>query len=135
MVDNSEQLLVVSEKGLGKRTPFEDYPTKGRGGKGVITMKVTEKTGLVVKALRVSEDDEIMLMTDAGQSVRISAASARLTGRNAQGVILMKTKDGETIQDIARIVSEDEEGEEGEDASDVDSPDVENGEADTASEE
>ena len=135
VVDNSEQLLVVSEKGLGKRTPFEDYPTKGRGGKGVITMKVTEKTGLVVKALRVSEDDEIMLMTDAGQSVRISAASARLTGRNAQGVILMKTKDGETIQDIARIVSEDEEGEEGEDASDVDSPDVENGEADTASEE
>ena len=132
VVDNSEQLLVVSEKGLGKRTPFEDYPTKGRGGKGVITMKVTEKTGRVVKALRVSEDDEIMLMTDAGQSVRISAASARLTGRNAQGVILMKTKDGETIQDIARVVSDDVEGEEGED---VDSPDVENGEADTASEE
>ncbi|MDA9924826.1 DNA gyrase subunit A, partial [Verrucomicrobiales bacterium] len=113
VVDNSEQLLVVSEKGLGKRTPFEDYPTKGRGGKGVITMKVTEKTGLVVKALRVSEDDEIMLMTDAGQSVRISAASARLTGRNAQGVILMKTKDGETIQDIARVVSDDVEDEEG----------------------
>jgi len=130
VVDNSEQLLVVSEKGLGKRTPFEDYPTKGRGGKGVITMKVTEKTGLVVKALRVSEDDEIMLMTDAGQSVRISAASARLTGRNAQGVILMKTKDGETIQDIARVVSDDVEDEEGEDASDV-----ENSEADTASEE
>lgn len=130
VVDNSEQLLVVSEKGLGKRTPFEDYPTKGRGGKGVITMKVTEKTGLVVKALRVSEDDEIMLMTDAGQSVRISAASARLTGRNAQGVILMKTKDGETIQDIARVVSDDVEDEEGEDASDV-----ENSDADTASEE
>jgi DNA gyrase subunit A len=135
VVDNSEQLLVVSEKGLGKRTPFEDYPTKGRGGKGVITMKVTEKTGLVVKALRVSEDDEIMLMTDAGQSVRISAASARLTGRNAQGVILMKTKDGETIQDIARVVSDDVEDEEGEDASDVDFPDVENSEVDTASEE
>lgn len=107
VVDNSEQLLVVSEKGLGKRTPFEDYPTKGRGGKGVITMKVTEKTGRVVKALRVSEDDEVMLMTNAGQSVRISAASARLTGRNAQGVILMKTKEGEAIQDIARVVSED----------------------------
>jgi DNA gyrase subunit A len=98
-------------------------------------MKVTEKTGLVVKALRVSEDDEIMLMTDAGQSVRISAASARLTGRNAQGVILMKTKDGETIQDIARVVSDDVEDEECEDASDVDFPDVENSEVDTASEE
>ena len=114
VVDNSEQLLVVSAKGLGKRTPFEDYPTKGRGGKGVITMKVTEKTGRVVKALRVAAEDDIMLMTDTGQSVRIKAESARLTGRNAQGVILMKTKDGETIQDIARVVSEDDEGGEAE---------------------
>ncbi len=111
IVDNSEQLLVVSEKGLGKRTPFEDYPTKGRGGKGVITMKVTEKTGRVVKALRVSEEDDVMLMTNTGQSVRIKASDARLTGRNAQGVILMKTRDGETIQDIARVVSEEDEGE------------------------
>lgn len=111
VVDNEEQLLVVSEKGLGKRTPFEDYPTKGRGGKGVITMKVTEKTGRVVKALRVSEEDDIMLMTNKGQSVRIKASSARLTGRNAQGVILMKTKDGEAIQDIARVVNDEVEGE------------------------
>ena len=112
VVDSSEQLLVVSEKGLGKRTPFEDYPTKGRGGKGVITMKVTEKTGRVVKALRVSEADDIMLMTNKGQSVRIKASSARLTGRNAQGVILMKTKEGEAIQDIARVVNDDIEDEE-----------------------
>ncbi|MEX2579483.1 MAG: DNA gyrase subunit A [Verrucomicrobiales bacterium] len=112
VVDNSEQLLVISEKGLGKRTPFEDYPTKGRGGKGVITMKVTEKTGRVVKALRVSEDDEIMLMTNTGQSVRIKAKEARLTGRNAQGVILMKTREGETIQDVASVVSEEDEMEE-----------------------
>ncbi|MEM9015864.1 MAG: DNA gyrase subunit A [Verrucomicrobiota bacterium] len=111
VVDNSEQLLVVSEKGLGKRTPFEDYPTKGRGGKGVITMKVTEKTGRVISALRVSEDDDVMLMTNTGQSVRIKASDARLTGRNAQGVILMKTKDGEAIHDVARIAKEDEEGE------------------------
>ena len=85
--------------------------TKGRGGKGVITMKVTEKTGRVVKALRVSEDDDVMLMTNKGQSVRIKASSARLTGRNAQGVILMKTKDGESIQDIARVVNEEDEAE------------------------
>ena len=112
IVDNSEQLLVASEKGLGKRTPFEDYPTKGRGGKGVITMKVTAKTGRVVKALRVSEDDDVMLMTNTGQSVRIKASDARLTGRNAQGVILMKTREGEAIQDIARVAKEDEEIEE-----------------------
>ena len=120
VVDSSEQLLVVSEKGLGKRTPFEDYPTKGRGGKGVITMKVTEKTGRVVKALRVSEEDDIMLMTNTGQSVRIKAADARLTGRNAQGVILMKTKDGEAIQDIVRVVSDDEEDEENDSDTDSD---------------
>lgn len=119
VVDNSEQLLVVSEKGLGKRTPFEDYPTKGRGGKGVITMKVTEKTGRVVKALRVSEEDDVMLMTNTGQSVRIQASSARLTGRNAQGVILMKTKEGEAIQDIARVVNEDED--DAEESGDTDS--------------
>lgn len=117
IVDNEEQLLVVSEKGLGKRTPFEDYPTKGRGGKGVITMKVTEKTGRVAGALRVSEKDDVMLMTNTGQSVRINAGEARLTGRNAQGVILMKTKDGEAIQDIARVVNDEEDemvaGEEG----------------------
>ena len=64
----------------------------------------------------MAAEDDIMLMTDTGQSVRIKAESARLTGRNAQGVILMKTKDGETIQDIARVVNEDDEGEEAEGA-------------------
>ena len=76
---------------------------------GVITMKVTEKTGSVVGALKVNEEDDIMLMTAAGQRVRIPAASARLTGRNAQGVKLMNLKEGETIQDIARVVKDDSE--------------------------
>ena len=76
-------------------------------------MKVTEKTGRVVKALRVSEEDDIMLMTNKGQSVRIKASSARLTGRNAQGVILMKTKEGEAIQDVVNDDEEVDEIEEG----------------------
>lgn len=109
VVDDSNHFLVVSERGLGKRTPFSDYPTKGRGGKGVITMRVTEKTGLVTAGLRVGDGDDIMLMTNTGQSVRIRVSDIRITGRNASGVKLMNLKDGETIQDIALVVRDGDE--------------------------
>jgi DNA gyrase subunit A len=102
-------MLVVSENGLGKRTPFEDYRLTRRGGKGVITMNVTEKTGKVVTALAVADSDELMLMTSKGQSVRIRVAEIRETGRNAQGVKLMDLKDGEFIQDVATVVAEEDE--------------------------
>lgn len=109
VVDDSNHFLVVSERGLGKRTPFSDYPTKGRGGKGVITMRVTEKTGLVTAGLRVGDGDDIMLMTNTGQSVRIRVSDIRITGRNASGVKLMNLKEGETIQDIALVVRDGDE--------------------------
>ena len=102
IVDENSKFLVASEKGLGKRTPFEDYPTKGRGGKGVITMKTTEKTGLVAAALAVSDDEDIMLMTSSGQSVRIPASTVSIVGRATQGVRLMSLKEGEIIQDITK---------------------------------
>jgi DNA gyrase subunit A len=108
-VDLSKQMLVVSERGLGKRTPFGEYRLTNRGGKGVITMNVTEKTGKVVAALAVTEQDELMLMTSKGQSVRIRVAEIRETGRNAQGVKLMDLKEGEVIQDVAIVIAEDEE--------------------------
>jgi DNA gyrase subunit A len=108
-VDLTKQMLVVSERGLGKRTPFGEYRLTNRGGKGVITMNVTEKTGKVVAALAVTEKDELMLMTSKGQSVRIRVAEIRETGRNAQGVKLMETKEGETIQDVAIVIAEEEE--------------------------
>jgi len=111
VVDRTGMFLVVSERGLGKRTPFDDYPTRGRGGKGIITMKTTERTGKVVGALVVHEEDDIMLMTSSGQSVRIPATSISIVGRNAQGVRLMNLKEGETIQDLARVISEPEEDE------------------------
>ncbi len=122
IADDVSQLLVVSEKGLGKRTPFGEYPTKGRGGKGVITMKVTDRTGKVVKCLRVCDEDEVMLMTDAGQSVRLRCESISVIGRNTQGVKLMNLKDGESIQDVARVAKDDEEetGEDAEAETDVD---------------
>ncbi len=104
VVDSSAQFLVASEKGLGKRTPFDDYPTKGRGGKGLITMKTTDRTGKVAGAIAVLEDDDVMLMTSTGKTVRIPANSISSIGRNAQGVKLVTLKDGETIQDIVRVV-------------------------------
>ena len=85
-------LLVASENGLGKRTPFDDYRKQSRGGKGIITMKVTDKTGPVVGAVTVTEEDELMLMTSTGQSIRIRVNEIRETGRNAQGVKLLTLK-------------------------------------------
>lgn len=112
IADDDAQLLVASANGLGKRTVFSEYMTKGRGGKGMLTMKCTEKTGPLVKALRVTDEDEIMLMTSAGQSVRIACAGISKIGRATQGVKLMNLKAGEMIQDVARIAPDETEGEE-----------------------
>ncbi len=109
VVDPEAMLLVASEKGIGKRTAFEEYRAQTRGGKGIITMKTTKKTGKVVGALVVREEDELMLMTSAGQSVRIKVSGVRPTSRNTQGVKLMNLKKGEVIQDIARVIVDEEE--------------------------
>jgi DNA gyrase subunit A len=106
IVDKSAQFLVASEKGLGKRTPFDDYPTKGRGGKGLITMKTTDRTGKVAGAIAVGEEDDVMLMTTGGKTVRIKASGISSIGRNAQGVKLITLTKGETIKDIVRVVGE-----------------------------
>jgi DNA gyrase subunit A len=107
-VDFAKTMLVVSENGLGKRTSFEEYRLTNRGGKGVITMNVTEKTGKVVAALAVAPTEELMLMTSSGQSVRIRVSDIRETGRNAQGVKLMDLAEREVIQDVAIVVPDEE---------------------------
>ena len=84
LVSDDQKLLVASENGIGKRTSFDDYRQQSRGGKGVITMKCTEKTGNVVGAAAVADEDELMLMTTGGQSIRIRVSDVRETGRNAQ---------------------------------------------------
>ncbi len=104
IVSEDSTLLVASENGIGKRTPFADYRTQTRGGKGIITMKVGEKTGEVVRAVSVHEDDELMLMTSGGQSIRIRVSEVREAGRNTMGVKLLSLKDGEKLQDIARVI-------------------------------
>jgi len=110
LVSKDAMLLVAGANGIGKRTPFDDdkgpiYRIQSRGGKGVITMKTTDKTGGVAGALTVREADEIMLITDKGKMVRTKVAGIRETGRNAQGVILINMREGETLSGIAPVVS------------------------------
>ncbi len=108
VVTEEARLLVASENGLGKRTPFGDYMAKNRGGIGMLTMKCTEKTGPVIGSLAVEESDELMLMTDGGQSIRIRVSDVRETGRNAQGVKLVTLNEGEKLQAVARVMPDDE---------------------------
>src|SRR3954449_6938215 len=109
IVDLDSMLLVAGENGIGKRTPFDDYRSQHRGGKGIITMKTGEKTGNVVGALTVRDTDEIMLITTKGQMVRTRVKEIRAVGRNTMGVKLMDLKGTEKLQAIAPVVSQTEE--------------------------
>ncbi len=108
VVEQDATLLVASEQGVGKRTDFEDYRQQSRGGKGIITMKTTDKTGKVVGALTVHDHDEIMLITFGGQMIRTRVKDVRETGRNTQGVRLMNLDDGDRLQAIAPVISDEE---------------------------
>jgi DNA gyrase subunit A len=113
VVDSGATLLVAGEHGIGKRTSFEEYRVQSRGGKGIITMKTTDKTGLVVGALTVTDQDEIMLLTQTGQMVRTPVRDIREAGRNTQGVKLINLTSGDKLTAIARVVSETDDEEEG----------------------
>lgn len=108
VVDPKATLLVAGENAIGKRTSFDEYRLQSRGGKGVITMKTTDKTGGVVGALTVTDTDEIMLITVKGQMVRTSVKMIREAGRNTQGVRLVNLRPGDKLQAIARVISDDE---------------------------
>jgi DNA gyrase subunit A len=103
------KLLVAGENGIGKRTDFEEYRQQSRGGKGIITMKTTEKTGCVIGALTVRDADEIMLITFKGQMVRTRVVDIREAGRNTQGVKLVGLDAGDKLQAIAQVIGEDKE--------------------------
>ncbi len=117
IVVSDAKLLVAGENGIGKRTDFEEYRVQSRGGKGIITMKTNEKTGAVIGALTVRDNDEMMLITFKGQMVRISVNGIREAGRNTQGVKLINLEAGDKLQAIAPVIGEDKEdaaGDEGE---------------------
>ena len=106
VVVSDATLLVAGENGIGKRTPFDEYRRQSRGGKGIITMKTTEKTGAVVGALTVREQDEIMLITVGGQMVRTVVKDIREAGRNTQGVKLINLDASDKLRAIAPVISE-----------------------------
>jgi DNA gyrase subunit A len=106
IVDSKATLLVAGDNGIGKRTAFDEYRIQSRAGKGIITMKTTEKTGRVVGALAVRESDDLMLITTAGQMVRIRVADIREAGRNTMGVKLIDLESPDKLQAIAPVIPE-----------------------------
>jgi DNA gyrase subunit A len=111
--DDSEKMLSVSEQGYGKQTPISTYRLQSRGGKGVINMKTTEKTGKVVAVFPVDEESEIMIITQQAKLIRLEAGAIRKTGRSAQGVRLIKTDEGDQVTSASLVeASGDEETEE-----------------------
>jgi len=108
--DDSEKMLSVSERGYGKQTPISTYRLQSRGGKGVINMKTTEKTGKVVAVFPVDADSEIMIITQQAKLIRLEADAIRKTGRSAQGVRLIKTDEGDmvTSASLVEAATEDE---------------------------
>jgi DNA gyrase subunit A len=100
-------LLTVTENGLGKRTRIEDYPVRGRGGKGVISIKVTEKGGKAVGLLRVTDEDEVVMLSNAGKLIRTRAGNISLMGRNTQGVKLMDVNHEDRVVSMGRVAEKD----------------------------
>jgi DNA gyrase subunit A len=120
IVDDECTLLVVGENGYGKRTPLTDYRIQGRGGSGILTMNVTDKTGLVIGAVIVNDDDRLLVMTTKGKGIRMKVKDIRTTGRVAQGVKLINLADGDHIKTISRLIAGADEGDFGEEGEDVD---------------
>lgn len=132
-----QALLCVTERGMGKRTYASEYRTIGRGGQGVVNMKLTDKTGDIVAAFPVTDDHQVMLISDAGQMIRMPVRDVRYTGRSTQGVTLFKVAKDEKVVSVAWLVEEDEEVIEGEaiEAKAEDLADVADAPNDEASEE
>jgi DNA gyrase subunit A len=110
VIKRDATLLVVTAKGMGKCSPIEEYRVQRRGGKGILTLNRTEKTGEVVALKEVLPDDELMLITKQGIVIRMPVKGIRVSGRNTQGVKLVHLDDGDIVCDVARVVIEDDEG-------------------------
>lgn len=107
-VIDAAELMVISENGFGKRTSIEEYHGQSRGGKGLLTMKVTPKTGFLVAIKVVKPGDELMIITKEGIIIRIDVEDASVMGRNTQGVTLMRLYDNDQVVAVAKVVSREE---------------------------
>jgi DNA gyrase subunit A len=104
-------IMVVSEKGYGKRTNIDDYRITGRGGKGVKTLSVTEKTGALISMKDVTDENDLMIITKLGITIRMKMEDVRVMGRATQGVRLIKVRDKDDIASVAKVPKVDEEDE------------------------
>ena len=107
--DMDSDILVVSENGYGKRSKLEDYRITNRGGKGVKTISITEKTGSLVSLKNVSDGDDLMIINKSGIAIRMEVNSLRVMGRATQGVKLINIKDNDSIAAVAKVVLDDQE--------------------------
>jgi DNA gyrase subunit A len=112
VVSPGAALLAVAERGYGKRTEMDEYRLQSRGGKGLITMRVTDRTGPVIVVRMVGADDDIMLVTDGGKVIRTPARGISVIGRNTQGVRLIDLAEGEKVVAVARVAETEEDSEE-----------------------
>jgi DNA gyrase subunit A len=113
VVIEDTSLLVVAERGFGKRTELDEYKVQSRGGKGILTYRVTEKTGKIAGMKLVNEKDDIMLISSDGTIIRINVKDISILGRATQGVTLMRMDESVYLVGVARIVNEDEDSSEG----------------------
>jgi DNA gyrase subunit A len=107
VLTDGKTLMTVTENGYGKRTSIDEYPIQNRGGKGVITIKTTERNGMVVSILLVTDEDDLMLMTDRGKIIRMPVKDISVIGRNTQGVRLIAMEPGERVVSAARLAEKD----------------------------
>ena len=104
----SSTIFTVTENGFGKRTELDEYRVQSRGGKGVITIKTSERNGCVVAIKQVTDDNDLMLITDQGKIIRNRITDTRVIGRNTQGVRLMVTEEQERIVAVAKLAERDD---------------------------
>ena len=107
--DMESNILVVSENGYGKRSSLEDYRITNRGGKGVKTISITEKTGNLVSIKNVTDEDDLMIINKSGIAIRMAVADLRVMGRATQGVKLINLKGNDSIAAVAKVMKDDEE--------------------------
>jgi len=107
VLTDSETLMTITENGYGKRTSIDEYPLQKRGGKGVITIKTTERNGMVVAILLVTDDDDVMLISDRGKIIRMPVKDISVIGRNTQGIRLISMRVGERVTSAAQLAEKD----------------------------
>ena len=108
VVKRQATILVVTENGYGKRSQLNDYRITNRGGKGIYTVKVTERTGKMIALMEVNDNEELVVITAKGMVIRTAIKDIRIAGRNTQGVRIIRLNDGDHIADISRVVPDDE---------------------------